>query len=166
MDDDEKNYKPYTPSRLQVRSSAEETFEASRLFRSDTVSINTAIISFRPPITTFDHPSQSTSCSAALFPSNNHLGNTLASQRLAAHKLVFPQRRDGVKRCRDEQHNGGGDQARRLLRGQRQPLHRAHAQVDGRARVVCREPADEAVEFVGRGADAQEERDFDEEYDQ
>jgi len=48
---------------------------------------------------------------------------------------------------------------------ERKPLYGAHGEVDGSAHVVCREAADESVEFIRSRADPEKEGDFDEEDD-
>jgi hypothetical protein len=49
------------------------------------------------------------------------------------------------------------------MNNETKPLHNAHNQIDGSARIRGAEFTDEVVEFATRGADAEEERDFDEE---
>lgn len=92
---------------------------------------------------------------------NNHLRNPLSAQRLTRGKLLLLQPRQSVERSSDKQHDRRRDQARGVA-DQRQPLHHAHDGVDGGAHIVGLEAADEGVEFLGRRADAQQERDFDE----
>lgn len=96
---------------------------------------------------------------------HDHLRNTLATKRLTSGEFLLLEPSQRVESGRNEQHDSGSDQARRVA-DQREPLDHAHSRVDSGAHVVCFEAADEAVEgFRGR-ADAQEERDFDEDEDE
>lgn len=95
-------------------------------------------------------------------PLYNHLRNPRATKRLAAHKVLALERRQAVaetgkrqKDTRDDERSGAINVG--------QENDRSHDAVGGGAHVVCRDLADGLVER-GRGrADAQEERDFDEE---
>ena len=100
-----------------------------------------------------------------LYLLHNHLRNALSTKSLTRSKLLLLQPRQRVKRCREQQHDGSGDQACRVA-DERQPLDQTHDAVDARAHVVRLEAADEAVEAFGSWADAQEERDFDEDEDE
>ena len=71
-----------------------------------------------------------------------------------------------VKDGREQQEDGGGDQAGGRRQDQAEPLHQAHDAVHGGAHVVGAEAAHELVE-LGRGrADAQQEGDLEEDEDQ
>jgi hypothetical protein len=93
--------------------------------------------------------------------SNNHLRNTLPTQRLTRRKLLLLEPRERIESRSNKQHNRSRDQARRVA-DQREELDDAHGEVDGGAHVICLEAADEGVEVLGGWADAEEEGDFDE----
>lgn len=84
---------------------------------------------------------------------HNHLRNTLPTQGLTAHELVFPQPGDSVESPRRQQDHGGRDQTGCVHR-QTDPLDGAHHQVYGGAHVIRREAADEAVKLFRRRADS------------
>lgn len=85
----------------------------------------------------------------------------MAAQRLAADEALALDARQRVEGGRQQQEDGGDDEAGRL-HDDAQPLHQAHHEVDDRAHVVGLEAADERVE-LGRGrADVQQQRDLDE----
>ena len=96
--------------------------------------------------------------------SNNHLRHTLAAQRLAPDKVLALDGGRQVAQRRDGQENGRGDQARGHG-DDGQPLHRTHDGVRAGAHVVCRDAADGGVKARRGRADAEEQRDFDEEDD-
>lgn len=96
---------------------------------------------------------------------NNHLRNSLPTQRLTALKLLSLDTRQDIKQRCEQQHDRGGNQAGRLG-DNREPLDDGHDAVDCGAHVVRFEAADEGVEFGGCWADSEEERDFDEDYDE
>ena len=93
--------------------------------------------------------------------SNNHLRNTLPTQRLTRRKLLLLQPRERLESRSNKQHNRSRNKTRRVA-DQREELDDAHGEVDGGAHVVCLEAADESVEVLGGRADAEEEGDFDE----
>ena len=101
-----------------------------------------------------------------LYPSSNdHLRNALPAQRLTRRKLLLLQPRERIKRRGDQQYDRGRDQARRVP-DDGEELDDAHDEVDGGAHVVCLEASDEGVEVLRGRADAQQERDFDEDEDE
>jgi hypothetical protein len=97
--------------------------------------------------------------------SNDHLRNALPAQRLTRRKLLLLQPRERIESRSDQQHDRSRDQARRVA-DDGEELDDAHDEVDGGAHVVCLEAADEGVEVLGCRADAQQQRDFDEDEDE
>jgi hypothetical protein len=100
-----------------------------------------------------------------IFFLDNHLCDTLATEGLAAHKLLLFQSGQCIACSRKHQDHGRGDQAARV-HDDAQPLDQGHDAVNGGAHIVGREAADEGIEFGGCRTDAQKERDFDEDEDQ
>jgi hypothetical protein len=96
---------------------------------------------------------------------NNHLRNPLPTQRLTRRKLLLLQPRERIESRSDQQHDRSRDQARGVA-DDGEELDDAHDEVDGGAHVVCLEAADEGVEVLRGGADAQQKRDFDEDEDE
>jgi hypothetical protein len=97
--------------------------------------------------------------------SNDHLRNALPAQRLTRRKLLLLQPRERIKGRGNQKHDRSRDQARRVA-DDGEELDDAHDEIDGGAHVVCLEAADEGVEVLGCRADAQQERDFDEDEDE
>jgi hypothetical protein len=96
--------------------------------------------------------------------SDDHLRNTLSTQRLAALECLTLQASQGVENRSNHKDHGSSDQAGRLG-PDADPLYGAHNKVYGGAHIVGAEFADERVELGRRWADAEEERYFDEDDD-
>lgn len=75
---------------------------------------------------------------------DNHLCDTLPTQRLAAHETLSLESGDEIAGCRKQQHDRCGDQARRID-DDAEPLDQAHGAVDTCAHVVGGESSDERV---------------------
>jgi hypothetical protein len=95
----------------------------------------------------------------------DHLRNTLSTQCLAALELLPLEASKRIEDGSNQQKYSGNNQAG-CLGPDADPLHCAHYKVDGGAHVVGSEFADEGIEFGRSRADAQEERDFDEDDDE
>lgn len=92
----------------------------------------------------------------------NHLRDTCSTQCLASHKRLALERRQSVADTRERKEDAGDKEGRGAIDAGQEDDD-GHDAVSGGARVVGRDLADEVVEG-GRGrADAEEERDFDEE---
>ncbi|KAB8338737.1 hypothetical protein FH972_021682 [Carpinus fangiana] len=113
------------------------------------------------------HPTRTTAHVPTLISrrSDDHLRHSLTPKRLAANEALSPDTCERVEERRNEQNNCRGEQAGRTSGDQCQPLHNAHNQVDGGAHVVGLKAADEGVELGRSRADAQQQRDLDEEDD-
>jgi hypothetical protein len=98
-------------------------------------------------------------------PLHNHLRDPLPAQRLAPHEALSLQTSKRVERSREEQEHRRGNQARSFL-DDAQPLYQTHCSVYSCAHVVCGETAYEGIEGGGRGTDAEEEGDFNEDEDE
>lgn len=96
---------------------------------------------------------------------NDHLHDTLATQSLAANKLLVLQTSEGVKECGDNEDNGHCDQTG-SARAETGPLDGAEGGVHGSSHPVCGEAADEGIERGGRRANAKEPGNFNEEDDE
>ena len=116
-----------------------------------------------PPHTT--HPSH---LFFHLFPIHilyDHLCHTMSAQRLAPLERLSLHTGQRIEHGRNKQHHRRRNQTRNINRDA-DPLYNAHDKVDGRAHVVGLEFADEVIEDGGSWANAQEERDLDEDYDE
>ena len=89
----------------------------------------------------------------------------MSAESLTGSELLLLESRQSIERGRDQQHDGGRDQACRVA-DQGEPLDQAHDSIDSSAHVICFEAANEAVEDFRGWADAEEERDFDEDEDE
>jgi hypothetical protein len=89
----------------------------------------------------------------------------MTPQRLAPLERLSLHTRQRIEHGGNEQHHRRGNEIRDINRDA-DPLYDAHDQVDGRTHVICLESADEAVECGRRWADAEEEGDLNEDYDQ
>jgi hypothetical protein len=96
---------------------------------------------------------------------HNHLRHTLATQRLATHEVLVLQSGESVEKGGESEENRGGNQTAGT-RGQASPLDGAHGPVHGGAHIVARDFPDEAVELGARRANAEQERDLDEQDDE
>lgn len=86
---------------------------------------------------------------------DNHLGNTVTAEGLAADEGLATDTGEGVADRSEEEEDGSRDQAR----GDNQvaqELDNRHDKVGGGAEIVGRDLADKLVELAGRGADAQQ----------
>lgn len=92
----------------------------------------------------------------------NHLRNPLPSKRLTVHERLSPHPGQQVEHRGHQQEHRSRDETGR--RGnQTQPLDQRHDTIDCCAHVVRLEAADEGIEPSGGRADAEKERDLDEE---
>lgn len=91
----------------------------------------------------------------------NHLGDTVTAQGLAANECLSLDACKAVADRRKKQENSRGDE-RRAPVDTAHELDDGHDKIGGGTHVVCRNSADEGVELAGGRADAQQERDFDE----
>lgn len=96
---------------------------------------------------------------------DNHLRNSMPTQCLAPYKTLSLNPSQQIEECRKQQEHRRSHQARRA-EDEAEPLDHAQNAVERRAHVVCLKAADEGVELGGRRADAQEERDLDEDDDE
>lgn len=92
---------------------------------------------------------------------NNHLCDALSAQGLAADKGLTLDTGQEVADGRQEQEHSGRDQAR-LRADTADELDDGHDAIGGGAHVVGGDLANEVVELSRGRADAQQERDFDE----
>jgi len=95
-------------------------------------------------------------------PLDNHLRNSLATQCLAANKVLLRDGCEGIERSgKKKEHSssyqtrGSGDKA--------DPLDSTKYHVDAGAHPVGGKATNERVEFRGRGTDSEEEWNFNEE---
>lgn len=91
----------------------------------------------------------------------DHLSDTLPTQCLATLERLALESSQGIKNGSNQEEDSCDNQAS-CLGPDADPLYSAHDEVDGGAHVVGAEFADEGVELRGGRADAEEERDFDE----
>ena len=77
-------------------------------------------------------------------PLDNHLCNTLSTQRLAPHESLALEPSNKIADCRKHQHNRRGDQARGMSDNAK-PLDQTHGTVDSCTHVVGGEASDEVV---------------------
>jgi hypothetical protein len=96
---------------------------------------------------------------------NNHLRNTLPTQRLAPHETLSLHSSKSVESSCDQQKDSGNDQARSVA-DDAQPLHKTHDSIYGCAHVVCGKTADEGIECGRGGTDAKEKGNFDKDEDE
>lgn len=96
---------------------------------------------------------------------DNHLSDTVTTQSLASNEALTLDTGQCIEDGRDEQDDGSDDKTG-CLDGERDPLNDTHCKVDCGAHVIGLESANESVKRGRRRADAQEERDFDEENDE
>lgn len=75
---------------------------------------------------------------------NNHLSDTLPTKCLASGELVALDSSQKIEDGCNEQKDGRGNQTRGVS-DQTEPLDQTHDGVNGSARVICREAADEVV---------------------
>ena len=92
---------------------------------------------------------------------NNHLCNTLSTQRLAAHETLSLESSDKIAGCCKQQHNCCRDQARGI-NDDAEPLDQAHGTVDSCTHVVGSETSDKLVKGGRRRAYAEEQGYFNE----
>ena len=97
---------------------------------------------------------------------DNHLCDTLSSQRLTADKALSLQSRNKVAYTCRQKENCCSEERRGSVRDQCKPLDQAHNTVHAGAHVVGREASDEHVKLLRRWADAKEKGDFNEDKDQ
>lgn len=98
--------------------------------------------------------------------SDNHLGDTLSSERLTANEALPLESRDQIAHTSQEEENRRSEETCRLVGNQCKPLNQAHDTIHAGAHVVGCEAADEHIEFLRRWADAEEQGHFDENQDQ
>jgi len=91
----------------------------------------------------------------------NHLGYACTPKRLAPLELLVLEPCKCVEDTRNQQKHSGCDQAR-CIAYEAGPLYDAHDEVDGGAHVVGMEFADEVIKRCRGRADAEEERDLEE----
>lgn len=93
---------------------------------------------------------------------DDHLGNTSAAESLAANKGLAADSGEEVAESREHEEHGKNNQGAGS-NSEADELNRRHDAIGGGAQVVCGNLSDKGVKLAGRGADAQQERDFDEE---
>lgn len=92
---------------------------------------------------------------------DDHLGYTLSTQSLAALERLALETSKRVEDSGERQEDSTNDQAC-WLRPDADPLYSTQYGVETSAHVVCLDLTDEGIELGGCRADAEEERDFDE----
>lgn len=93
---------------------------------------------------------------------DNHLSNALATERLASDKGLSLDAGEKITEGGEQEEDAGGDQGTPSKCGADE-LDDGHDKVCRGAEVVCGNLADKLVKLARRRADAEEERDFDEE---
>ena len=96
-----------------------------------------------------------------MHPLDDHLGYALPAQSLAALERLALETSKRVEDGGEGQEDGADDQAGRL-RPDANPLYSAQHGVEPSAHVVRLNLADEGIELGGRRADAEEQRNLDE----
>ena len=92
---------------------------------------------------------------------NNHLSNTLPTQRLAAHEVLSFQSGNRIEDSSEEQQHSGGNQASGVW-DNAQPLHDAGGDVERGPSPEGLKPSDERVERRRRRADTKQKGDLEE----
>jgi len=92
---------------------------------------------------------------------NNHLGNTLSTQRLAAHEVLSFHGGNRIKDPSEEQQHSSGNQASGVW-DNAQPLHDASSDVERGPSPEGLKPSDEGVERRRRRADTKQKGDLEE----
>lgn len=92
--------------------------------------------------------------------SDNHLRNTLSTQRLTPRKLLSLQRRQSIENRRKTQRDSRCNHLIRALHNKTQPQRDCHDSIETRTSWVRVDAAHEGVEFRGCWADPEEEGDF------
>lgn len=93
---------------------------------------------------------------------DDHLGNTSTAESLAANEGLAANSGQEVAESREHEEHGKNNQGAGG-NSEADELNRRHDAIGGGAQVVCGNLSDKGVKLAGRGADAQQERDFDEE---
>lgn len=92
---------------------------------------------------------------------DNHLGYTLSAKGLAALKRLALETSKRVEDGGEGKEDGADDQAGRL-RPDADPLYSAQHGVEPSAHVICLDLTDKGIELGGCRADAEEQRNLDE----
>ena len=122
-------------------------------------------LSTKPPTPPNTHPHSIPTHSLTEVRLDDHLRNSLSTQRLAAYKSLALDTSKRIEYGGDQQENGRSDQTGGHC-GKAGPLDGAHAKVDESAHIVGLEFANESVKLGRRRADSEEERYLNEDYDE
>lgn len=97
-------------------------------------------------------------------PLDNHLRDTVATEGLATHERLALDTRQRIADRSEQQEDGRCQERRWRGPDTAQELDDGHDEIGGGAHVVGRDLANEGVELARGRADAQEEGNFDEQY--
>lgn len=128
------------------------------------------IVSHNPPITSINpqmgpagiEKKRLERLGVNVMPSDNHLRNSLATQRLATNKFLLLQGRERIKHSGKKEEDGTSNQATSTL-GKTDKLDTTQDGVNEGAHPVGCKAADKGIEFRGCGTNSEEEGYFNEE---